>query len=93
MSQGQRIVAGSRRRIVWSAEMTTTLITMRTQPRPASLPQCARRIGVADSVVRRKARELGLNQGAPPGPAPGSHANSPRDRLGRFLRPVPRESP
>ncbi len=81
-----------RPRIVWFPEMVAELVALRTrQPRPASIPVCAKRIGVSSSVVRAKARELGLNHPTYPGPRPGSQADRPRDALGQWKPAEPRQ--
>lgn len=69
--------------VIWFPEMVEALVAMRTQPRPVNLLRCAARIGVAMSVCRRKAQELGLSSPTYPGPARGS-ARLPRDALGRW---------
>lgn len=55
-------------RIQWDTLMITTLVTMRGRGLP--LVACAKRIGVAVSVCRRKARELGIAARMRNGPVP-----------------------
>ena len=59
---------GGRPRIRWDAEMLACLIAMRRAGAP--LNDCAKRIGVAPSVARKKARELGIAGRLRSGPGP-----------------------
>jgi hypothetical protein len=55
-------------RIRWDDEMIRVLREMRAEG--VNLARCAKRIGVAYSVVRYKARELGVGERIRSGPAP-----------------------
>lgn len=63
----------------WDDDMIATLRLMRAAGQP--MTACARRIGVAVSVARNKAHELGIGARMRNGPAPGTSLN--RVRAGR----------
>ena len=83
-----------RPRVVWTDDMLAALVEMRTRlPRPVNLMACAKRIGVAHILARKKARELGLSSPSYPGPARGAAKGLPRDAAGRFLPSTPPRQP
>ena len=63
-------IAGGRRPIQWDDDMIACLRQMRAAGKPINV--CAKRIGVANSVARKKAHELGIGGRMRSGPAPGT---------------------
>ena len=68
----------------WDPDMIAALRMMRAAELP--MTTCAKRIGVAISVARKKAHELGIGERIRNGPPPGSSLNRVRAGLAGWER-------